>query len=98
VEKPDTQSKRPSAVVEGGLAFVFGFILGFAVGYIWNNSQIHTMPSGYVLRGEHRAMVVIGNAFLSAIVGGLFVSAIALIRLKLSTPRPSSAGKDETSP
>ena len=71
--------KMPSAAGVGCLASVLGAVVGFFAVYIWSNSQVHTMRSGYVLRGEHRAMMVIGDAFLGAIAGGVVVSVIALI-------------------
>lgn len=82
-----TKPKIHSATGVGCLAFIVGAVVGFVALYIWSNSQVHTAGSGYALRGDHRAMQVIGDALFGAFVGGSVVSAIALVRRWLKKRR-----------
>jgi len=95
MDETGARPKTQSAAGIGCLAFTIGAVVGFAVLYVWSNSRIHTTHTGHVLRGEHRAMVVIGDAFLGAIAGGSVVSIIALVWRgfkKVSRPFESGNG------
>jgi hypothetical protein len=85
MDETDAKPKTQSAAEIGCLAFIVGAGVGFAVLYFWSNSQVHTTHTGYVLRGDHRAFVVLGDAFVGAIAGGGVASVIALIWRLLKT-------------
>ena len=61
-------------------AFAIGALLGLVVGYIWSNSQVHTLPSGILLRGEYRSMNVIGDALQGGFIGGIVFAVIEKLR------------------
>jgi len=73
-EKP--RARREQSIVGLAiLAALLGFGFGAVAGGIWSNTEVHTTQSGYVLRGDHRAMMVIGDA----IFDGLATAAVAAI-------------------
>ncbi len=65
-------------------AFAIGALLGLVVGYLWSNSQVHTLPSGIPLHGEYRAMDVIGDALQGGFICGLVFAVIEKLRYELS--------------
>ena len=83
-EVKDLGLQRRSGVNVGCVAFLLGPPLGFVLAFIWSHSQVHTLGS-HVAHGEGRAVIVIGHAFLGAIIGGIVVPAIALIHRKLTS-------------
>ncbi|HXU40828.1 MAG TPA: hypothetical protein VN675_00785 [Burkholderiales bacterium] len=84
------EQKQVSWLAIVGWSFLAGFaglIAGSVLGYVWSNAQDHTTATGYALRGDHRAMIVIGHAVLSgfatAVVAALAVLGL-LVRRRLS--------------
>jgi hypothetical protein len=79
----EADPKRKSTAALGCLTFIVGAVLGYVIAFLWSNSQVHMLGS-QELRGELRTRTVFAHAFLGAIVGGLLVSGIAVIRRKLN--------------
>ena len=67
----------------GCLPFIIGAVIGFALGFAWGDSRDHVIGQNYVVRGEHRGMLVIGDAVIGALIGGFAVYVAARIRRAL---------------
>lgn len=84
-----TKPVRPSNLAIVGwsfLAALIGVIAGSVLGFMWSNAQVHTTQTGYVLRGDHRGMIVVGHAALiglaSAVAAAIATMAGLVIRRK----------------
>ena len=71
------------------LAAFIGLVVGSVLGYMWSNAQTHMTQTGYVLRGDHRAMIVIGHAMLGGLVGAVVATAATVLGLVARRKRPS---------
>jgi hypothetical protein len=94
-----TEQKRVSWLAIVGWSFLAGFaglIAGSVLGYVWSNAQEHTTATGYALRGDHRAMIVIGHAVLSGLATAV-VAALAVLGL-LARKRLSKKNPGPTTP
>jgi hypothetical protein len=88
--------KRTSATAFGCLFFILGALGGCAAGYVWARSQVQMDPSGHVLTGEHRAMMVFARAMVGGLAGGAAASIAALLwRWRRCDRQQSSDGQEE---
>jgi hypothetical protein len=76
------------------LAAFIGFIAGSVLGLMWSNGQIHTTRTGYVLRGEHRGIAVIGDAILSGLIIAVIAAASTVVGLFIWRKRQSKRDRE----
>src|SRR6266850_7504686 len=86
MNKP-TRPSWPAIVGWSLLAALIGLIAGSVLGYMWSNAQIHTTQTGYMLRGDHRGVIVIGHAVISGLAGAIIAAVCTVVGLVIRRKR-----------